>query len=39
MLLVYKSFVAIGKTLKLSPSFPPLNTVRATFTAYSVPSY
>ena len=35
----YFSTVAIGKTLKLSPSFPPLNTVRATFIAYSAPSY
>ena len=34
-----EEYVAIGKTLKLSPSFPPLNTVRATFTAHGVPSY
>lgn len=31
-------FIAIGKTLILSPSFPPLHTVRATFTAHGVPS-
>jgi len=28
----------IGKLLKLSPAFPPLHTVRATFTAYGVPT-
>ena len=33
-----KLFIAIGKTLILSPSFPPLHTVRATFTAHGVPS-
>lgn len=31
--------IAIGKTLKLSPSFPLLHTQRATFTALGVPSY
>ena len=30
--------IAIGKHLKLSPAFPPLHTVRATFTAHGVPS-
>lgn len=33
-----KLSIAIGKTLILSPSFPPLHTVRATFTAHGVPS-
>lgn len=28
----------IGKTLILSPPFPPIHTVRATFIAYGVPS-
>ncbi|WP_216087033.1 hypothetical protein, partial [Lysinibacillus sphaericus] len=32
-------FIAIGKTLKLSPSFPLLHTQRAAFTALGVPSY
>ena len=31
--------IAIGKTLRLSLSFPLLHTVRATFTAHGVPSY
>ena len=30
--------MSIGKPLKLSPAFPPTHTVRATFTAYGVPS-
>ena len=30
--------VAIGKSLKLSPTFPSPHTVRATFTAYGAPS-
>ena len=30
--------IAIGKSLTLSPSFPPLHTVRATFTAHGVPT-
>jgi len=28
----------IGKPLKLSPAFPPLHTVRETFTSYGVPT-
>ena len=28
----------IGKFLKLSPTFPPLHTVRAAFTVHGVPS-
>ena len=28
----------IGNPLKLSPDFPPIHTVRATFTAHGVPS-
>ena len=30
--------IAIGKTLILSPSFPPLHTVHAPFNAHGVPS-
>jgi len=30
--------IAIGNSLKLSPSFPSLHTVHATFTAHGVPS-
>ena len=30
--------MAIGNPLKLSPDFPPLHTVHATFTAHGVPS-
>lgn len=47
MPLYYKNFKAfdcslsilIGKTLVLSPSFPPDHTEHATFTALGVPSY
>ncbi len=31
-------FIVIGKLLKLSPAFPPLHTVQATFIAHGVPS-
>jgi len=31
-------FIQIGKGLKLSLPFPPVHTVRATFTAYGVPT-
>ena len=31
-------FIQIGKPLKLSPAFPPVHTVHATFTAYGVPT-
>ena len=31
--------IAIGKVLRSSPSFPPLHTVRAAFTAYGVPPF
>ncbi|TFB12880.1 hypothetical protein E3U55_16960, partial [Filobacillus milosensis] len=31
-------FIRIGKGLKLSPPFPLVHTVRATFTAYGVPT-
>ena len=34
----WKGKIVIGNSLKLSPSFPPLHTVRAIFTAYCVPS-
>ena len=30
--------IAIGNPLKLSPDFPPLHTVHATFTAHGAPS-
>jgi len=30
--------IQIGKPLKLSPAFPPVHTVHATFTAYGVPT-
>ena len=30
--------IVIGKNLMLSPTFPPLHTVHATFTAHGVPS-
>ena len=30
--------ISIGKNLMLSPTFPPIHTVRATFTAHGVPS-
>ena len=32
------NLIVIGKRLMLSPAFPPLHTVRATFTAYGVPT-
>ena len=32
-------YIAIGNSLKLSLSFPPLHTVRATFTAHGVPPF
>lgn len=35
---VSTSHIVIGKRLILSPTFPPLHTVRATFTAYGVPT-
>ena len=38
ILLLLSSQMLIGKTLILSPSFPPTHTVRATFTAHGVPS-
>ena len=40
MLLVFPCtiLILIGKTLILSPSFPPAHTVHATFTAHGVPS-
>ncbi len=31
--------IAIGNSLKLSPNFPPLHTVRDSFPSYGVPSY
>lgn len=34
----YNEIIGIGKNLILSPSFPLLRTVQATFTAYGVPS-
>ncbi|PID03163.1 hypothetical protein CSV65_16335 [Sporosarcina sp. P31] len=33
-----KFVIVIGKPLKLSPAFPPLHTVRETFTSYGVPT-
>ena len=30
--------IAIGNSLKLSPTFPPLRTVHATFIAHGAPS-
>ena len=30
--------IVIGKLLKLSPAFPPLHTVQASFPAYGVPT-
>ena len=32
------AMIVIGNPLKLSPDFPPLHTVHATFTAHGVPS-
>jgi hypothetical protein len=32
-------WIAIGNPLKLSSDFPPLHTVRATFTAHGVPPF
>ena len=32
------AMIAIGNPLKLSPDFPPLHTVHATFTAHGAPS-
>ncbi|PHG02113.1 hypothetical protein COI63_24455 [Bacillus toyonensis] len=35
---VKSSLLVIGKDLKLSLPFPPLHTVRETFTSYGAPS-
>ena len=35
---IHEEPIVIGKPLKLSPAFPPLHTVHATFTAHGVPS-
>jgi hypothetical protein len=35
---VFPFLIQIGKSLKLSLPFPPVHTVRATFTAYGVPT-
>lgn len=35
---VTKEAIVIGNPLMLSPDFPPLHTVHATFTAHGVPS-
>ena len=37
-LVLYCKDIAIGKNLILSPTFPPLHTVRETFTSYGAPS-
>ncbi len=34
----FQCMISIGKNLMLSPTFPPIHTVRATFTAHGVPS-